>query len=185
MSNLISVDPGLNHAGIAYFEDGVLKCAWTINPKKQTKDAAGWSTIAGLVEEAVCDWGEFHLYQLAYEMPQFIDGWSNKVDVNAVLQVAGAAGAIVQALSQFTESGTSPIAVRPSEWTKGRPKKANHLRMWGRLSVDEIVQLSDTLKIDPNVLYSCIKHGDEADLEHALDAVCIGLKVLDRFERER
>ena len=63
---------------------------------------------------------------IAYEMPQLIGGWQ-KGDQNAILQVAGAAGAIVSRLQVWSDPLEPPVAVRPSEWTKGRPKQANHL----------------------------------------------------------
>ena len=182
MNNLLAIDPGLNHAGVAYFVDDVLQRAWTINPRDQPADASGWVIIAEQIEEAIYP-RSLGLYSIAYEMPQFLPGWQ-KGDQNAILQVAGAAGAIVQMLSRFCVSGVFPIAVRPSEWTKGRPKMVNHLRMWNRLSELEAKNLSGSLGIEPGVLLACIRNKDEADLEHALDAVCIGLKVLDRFERE-
>lgn len=181
---LLSLDPGLLNSGLAVFEDGELWCAWTFQlGNARLKDAAGWtlmaSIIAGTLHEAHLQPG----YTIAYEMPQLIGGWQ-KGDQNAILQVAGAAGATVARLQAWSDPLAEPIAVRPSEWTKSRPKKANHLRMWNRLTLVEQQKLSDSLGIDPDVLYQCIQHGDEAHLEHALDAVCIGLKVLGRFERQ-
>jgi len=181
---LLALDPGLNHAGLAYFEDGFLSSAWTFNPVKQCPDAAGWRNIAELVA------GQLHAdnqpgnCRIVYEMPQFIPGW-RKGDLNAILQVAGAAGTIVARLSPWLDVLGDPIALRPSEWTGGRPKKANHMRMWGRLTMYEQHKLADACQMTMTVLLECMRNGDEAELEHMLDAVCIGLKKLDRFDRQR
>ena len=180
---LLSLDPGLNHAGLASFEDGVLACAWTFNPVTKLKDAAGWGFIAQMIAIELQSCSHPTGCAMAYEMPQFLPGWQ-KGDQNTILQVAGAAGSIVTRLSPWLAPDAAPVAVRPSEWTKGRSKKANHLRMWGRLSFFEQQRLADSFGMALDVLYSCIRNGDEADLEHALDAVCIGLKVLGRFDRQ-
>lgn len=181
---LLALDPGLNHAGLAFFEDGYLVKAWTFNPRNDLKDAAGWLAIAEEIAHALHAYSQPTGCTMVYEMPQLIGGWQ-KGDQNAILQVAGAAGTIVARLMVWSDPLELPIAVRPSEWTKSRPKKANHLRMWGRLTMYEQQKLADSLNIPLAALYACIQHGDEANLEHALDAVCIGLKVLDRFDKQR
>jgi hypothetical protein len=180
---LLALDPGLNHAGLAFFDADMLFYAWTFNPKKQCPDAEGWRNIADLVALKLHAANVPTGCTIAYEMPQFLPGWQ-KGDQNAILQVAGAAGTIVERLHTWSGHLAAPIAVRPSEWTKGRPKKANHLRMWGRLTFYEQQKLADSFGMNLDVLYACIRSGDEAELEHALDAVCIGLKVLGRFDRQ-
>lgn len=180
---LLALDPGLKHAGLAYFEQGILSSVWTFNPVGQLPDAAGWRNIAELVASQLHIDNQPGNCRIVYEMPQFIPGW-RKGDLNAILQVAGAAGTIVARLSPWLAVLEDPIALRPSEWTGSRPKKVNHVRMWGRLTMYEQHKLADACQMPMTVLLACIRNGDEAELEHALDAICVGLKVLGRFDRE-
>ena len=183
MKDLLALDPGLNHAGLALFYGGELHYAWTINPKNTLSDVQGWRAIGDMLATTLHASTLPYPCELAYEMPQLIGGWQ-KGDQNAILQVAGAAGTICERLRPWLIPDSAPIAVRPAEWTKSRPKKANHLRMWGRLTLVEQCRLAESLALSIDTLFACIRYGDEADLEHALDAVCIGLFALGRFDRE-
>lgn len=181
--NLLALDPGLNHAGLALFYGGELHYAWTINPKNTLADVQGWRAIGDAIATELHASTLPYAVELAYEMPQLLAGWK-KGDQNAILQVAGAAGTICERLRPWLVANSAPIPVRPSEWTKSRPKKANHLRMWNRLTLVEQCRLAGSLSLPVDTLLACIHHGDEAELEHALDAVCIGLFALGRFGRE-
>jgi hypothetical protein len=183
MKYLLALDPGLRHSGLASFDmEGILNAAWSFSRASTSnlKDAVGWFLISAYVTGTLESTHHPTSCRLAYEMPQLIDGW-RKGDQNSVLQVAGAAGTTVARMSPWLDLREPMMAVRPSEWTKSRPKKANHLRMWRRLSLFEQERLAHCFEMSANALYDCIRHGDEANIEHALDAVCIGLYALERW----
>lgn len=180
---LLALDPGLRNAGLASFdEDNVLHYAWSFSrgSTDTVSDVEGWFLISAYITGTLTATHHPKNCLFAYEMPQLIGGW-RKGDQNAVLQVAGALGTTIARLEPWLDLRTAFKAVRPAEWTGSRPKKANHLRMWRRLSMYEQERLGQCFGMSSETLYACIQHGDEASVEHALDAVCIGLYALDRW----
>lgn len=132
-----------------------------------------------------------------------IDKRTGVAQANALLDLTGITGAI---LARMTSPGQTSSNVlgghEPKHWGKGRSKEANHLRMWKRLDErerDALVcadmvgagrrrSLMGSLrpKIEtPMLLEKRIRDGDVGMSEHVLDAVCIGLFDLGRFDRRK
>lgn len=171
MSILVSIDPGTRHLGAALWGRGELNQVRSFH-----YDTA--SSLAGWVETAreVQHWVRTTPEKTICETPEIRSGW-RKGDQNALLGLSGVAGAVAALL------GSDEVEeVKPSVWTEQRTKPANHIRALKRLTDREIDQLANSLGHSVELLHELCEYGDLADDEHILDAVCVGLYGLGRWD---
>lgn len=149
---LVSIDPGVHHAGVAYWEDGKLKHAYLLGPVKDR-----WlGMIDGLNRYNT------ETDTVVVEIPQVYPG--SRVRPEDLIQLAASAGALAR-----TFNGLSYIQARPAVWTKQTTtNKAIRLgRAWERLTPHERSYV--------DLPRAVIRQAD------VLDAIALGLWYLKRW----
>jgi len=121
MGCLISIDPGVNHHGVAYFTDGKLKVAWFSLSEEVLEDIA-WHIK-----------GEDTLDQLAIEIPQVYV--PSLFDPNDLINLAVEAGKVIGVLEEDYSVKTTTYL--PKSWKKQVPKDIMNRRTLARLSEKE------------------------------------------------
>jgi len=135
--NLVSIDPGLRHCGVAFFDEGVLVKAFLV--KNEEKHARGPITHLRMAE-AVSKWlrsvgARTGYYTLVVEYPRIYPGSSQqKGDLNDIVELGGVVSALVAWLAVEPENFR---ALYPSEWKGQVPKDVMNERVLKRLSVKE------------------------------------------------
>lgn len=158
-TRLVAIDPGLRECGVAEFLDGELtRCDAIVC--HHGEGPVQWVATA----DALAEWiGDVIVDELAIEYMVTRRGRRDAHDALIQLsQVSGATYSMVRA--------DASSAIKPAEWTKSRPKKVNHRRVRKRLDDDETAALTAGLKRAP-----------KANAKEVLDAVGIGLFVLNRL----
>jgi Holliday junction resolvasome RuvABC endonuclease subunit len=128
MSRLLSIDPGVHHAGVALWVGGELVEA------RRFEDLTGAPrAILILIIQ------EFQYDEVAIEMPRTYGGRSSKGDTDDLLELAYCVGELREGLSA---AGRFPVTrYRPNEWkgqltkeiTQERCKRILHLDELGRI----------------------------------------------------
>lgn len=174
MTALLSVDPGIRGCGCALWNKGVLVFATYVNnPAAKGGGPAECAKMAhAIVAWVRRDFGD--LERVICEWPQTYGGGASRGDTNDLFPVAG----VGAALAALVEENVRFDYVVPHDW-KGsiqKPKKVSDpypivLMCERRLSDVE----KDGIELPGNKRH----HWD------VWDAVGIGLKALDRFEKMR
>jgi len=121
---LLAMDPGLRHAGIAGFENGVLQFAHLVeNPEDSERDARAWMAMATEVMASLPP--DFtNIERFVFEMPQvYITTrvkFGPKVDPDDLMQLVGVNGAVVARVGAWTHK-----KYQPRQW-KPKLKKETH-----------------------------------------------------------
>lgn len=161
VERLVAVDPGLRECGVAVFENGKLVFAKLVTAPHRREGATQWSDMALEVKSEV----DLPVDRMAVEQMEVrktkTSAWKD------IMQLAHVAGGI---FALFALKSTEVISVKPSRWTQGRPKQANHVRIRSRLNRGETRALTEGLEETPS-----------ANHKELLDAVGIGLYVLRRL----
>jgi hypothetical protein len=154
---LISVDPGVRHAGIAIFAAGVLTTAFLV----KEPSAINWASVCEVAYSAVYDAGVTNTKDIegVVEIPQAYRG--SPVPPGTLIDLAAAAGAIRGAI------GGVWTMVYPRVWKKQVPKAIMNTRILERLSPDERSRIS----LPKN----------KARQTDVIDAIGIGLYKLNRL----
>jgi len=132
---LISVDPGVNCAGVAIFEDGELSSAWL-------SEGESWIATAQAVwNDLECNYPLEILggMSLAIEVMQVYRQHLLKGDPNDLIDVSLMAGALVGIAS--CKSCNETTAYRPRQWKGQVPKKVMTKRIEEKLSPDELARV--------------------------------------------
>lgn len=115
MSWIVSIDPGVQHHGIAYWYNGVLRHAW-LQPSHTSLPKSPLVAVSELV----------------IEIPQTYGGRSAKGDTNDLIDLAFAAGFIARRIN-----AASVVKMRPREWKGQVPKKIMIERVRSKLKPEE------------------------------------------------
>lgn len=173
----LSIDPGSLNAGIAVWQDRELVACGTVHTH-DLKCAYAWMKIAdesGKWVRAVC--GAAPPIRIVYERPQIIEKWK-KGNRNTIIDVAGGLGGILHALAG---PHCVLVPVLPSEWTRQKKKHINNPRVLDRLSEAELQAVARARGWSVDLLQEIVRAGDQNTLEHALDAIAVGLYNLERW----
>ena len=152
VERLVAVDPGLRECGVAVFENGKLVFAKLVTAPHRREGATQWSDMALEVKSEV----DLPVDRMAVEQMEV-----RKTKTSAWKDII---------FALFALKSTEVISVKPSRWTQGRPKQANHVRIRSRLNRGETRALTEGLEETPS-----------ANHKELLDAVGIGLYVLRRL----
>lgn len=153
-----SLDPGLNHCGVAVWINEELSSAELVRVKYQvaTERAEKWRLMGHAVGKVIPAGAH-----LIVEVPQVYTRQHSKGDPNDLIDIAGVVGSVVSA-SFAVEVCWSPV---PHDWKGNLPKEVTERRVLNALRPAELA------KIKP-----C-----PASLKHnVLDAIHLGLVYLQR-----
>lgn len=177
--DLLSVDPGLRASGVALFKDNLLVAADYV--RSSSSQPAGPESCAEMAEN-ICLWlskkfvtFEFsHTFNIVVEWPQVYRGTTADKDPNDLLGLAGVTSALVAFSDVLKNEFASKTSFRvthylPKEWKGQMTKEASRYRIQTRLSGEELGSIERKCRENHNTW----------------DAIGIGLKFLDRFERKR
>lgn len=157
---IVAVDPGVNEAGVALFDDGELACAFL------SRGPGGWLETA---KQVVLDvGGRVPLPQVAELVVETMQVYRQRLlsgDPNDLVDVAMGAGAVAGLLSAVWRD-VAVTVYRPAEWKKQVPKRIKNARDVAKLSDEESARVEW-----PRA---------RADKTHVADAVGIGLHHLKR-----
>lgn len=187
MSTLLSIDPGIRGVGAALWEHGYLIAAAYVKNRAATGGGPREAAMMAhsLVEWTLSQWSNASsrtLDELVLEMPQTYGGRSAKGDTNDLLSLAAVDGAIAAVYA-----GAKISSYVPKEW-KGsivKPKKPDgkepyviETRVRDKLKPHELAQVQWPTAVKST--QEAIKHNWDV-----ADAIGVGMKSLNRFERVR
>lgn len=156
---ILAVDPGVNEAGVALFEDGELVAAWLSR-------GAGWhSTASQVLTDVALRVVPDVFEEVVIERPQVYRQRLLKGDPNDLIDVALCAGAVAGKLASWGH-GVVVTTYRPGQWKKQVPKRIKNKRDVAKLSDDE----------NDRILWPTSKE----DKTHVADAIGVGLYHLKR-----
>lgn len=161
---LVSVDPGLRHAGVAAFEKGALVYAALIkNTERKARGPQAWWAMAEEVATTRHAGSPIFLIPDVYvvEVPQVYRFGKSKGDPDDLIQLAGVGGAIGARLQALEAHG-----YYPRQWKGQVPKDVMAARIESYLNAAE---LSAIAKCAPSLRHN------------VLDAIGIGLYHLGRM----
>ncbi len=154
--HLVTVDPGLNHCGVACWHEGILIDARLVRAHYEPGMERGekWRTMASLVaQQSTID------ALLVIEVPQVYTRQHSKGDPNDLIDIAGVVGAITM---QATSVEWSPL---PHDWKGNLPKDITAVRVMNALKPGE---------------HKAIKPCPPSLLHNVYDAIHLGLVYLKR-----
>jgi hypothetical protein len=151
-SVVIAIDPGLRCSGVSIWDDGVLMLACLVSSGLDTeRGPKAWVAMARAVQ-AIYPLGVNHLVIETQQRD------SRAFNPEAMLELAGAAGAIVGA---YENRAKKHFGYKPRKWSRV-PAEIRY----ARLREPNVLSKDEWTKVEP-----CSKH-----LEHnVLDALCLGL----------
>lgn len=183
---LISIDPGLNVAGWAVWflrsswEEAIdapelWKAGHTRNPVDSRGPKAWFAMVTRLKGNIRSETG-LTFGNLNFEFAlEWLEVYKGKTGYSAdVLELAGVVGTLN---GQFPEADFETY--KPRTWTRGRPKKANQPRILRRLSEQEIASAFHPTSTDE--IRGKVENGKQGVLEHAIDAIGVGLYHLEKL----
>ncbi len=160
---LICIDPGLRHCGVALFNvNGELIRAKLIkNTEKKLRGPEAHRQMAQAVARYVERWEGT---QLILEYPRVYPNHSNKraEDPNDLLELAGVDAAIACILRTLYDEPLAAKHYFPSEWKGQVPKAIMTQRILGRLTDEEKFEM-------------------ESQDHNTIDAIGLGLYFLNRL----
>lgn len=193
MNELIAVDPGLRHCGVALFLGGELKAAGLVENPNTGRGPSAWRDMAFAVDGWAgsvwagihSDWKErFTLSDyptvdrssLALEVMQ-VYGGPRKEDPNDLLELNGVQGAISATVDDLDEI----VAYLPRQWKGQVPKDVMCRRITkpGRLTEQEL-ENTGLVRAD-NAIGAKHPNIPTHLLHNVLDAIGIGLYHLNRL----
>lgn len=168
VDNLLSVDPGIRHSGVAYFRDGKLEWAGlVVNTEKTGNGAKACSRMAWAIDLAAQNRPGV-VSALAVEFPRIyatrIRQGTTREDPNDLLALAGVVSALAAVI--YCDDVTS---YAPSDWKGQLDKGAGNARVLARLSDEERTKIVEA----------------GARTHNIIDAIGIGLHHLGRLDRKR
>lgn len=176
MSQLIAIDPGLNCAGAAMFEDGKLRFAASINGSKNTAldtlERVSFISAQILGELAPRIHGDV---ELIVEWPQIYQrgGGKTKGDPNDLIALAAVDAYVCARLVTFPMARSFKVrSVTPAEWKGQTPKPKSKKEAY-------IIEQRAFRRLDDNERFAL----PPAMTWDGWDAVALGLWALGRFER--
>jgi hypothetical protein len=156
---IIAVDPGVNEAGVALFEDGELVAAWLSR-------GCGWhSTSRQVCSDVSGRFSPYALDEIVIEAPQIYKQRLLKGDPNDLVDVALCAGAVAGGLAAWSQEASVQVYF-PAQWKKQVPKRIKNKRDIAKLTDEENGRVE-------------WPRGKE-DKTHVADAIGIGLYQLKR-----
>lgn len=183
MEMLLSIDPGIRGVGAAMFGDGKLLVATYVrNPARE----GGGPRECAVLAHAVVAWAEEHRFRfsgdiglfprvskLVLEHPQTYGGRASKGDSNSLFPLAGVDAALA---ALFFDAETSFYV--PHDWKQGveKPEDTKH---------DYIIEKRVRVRLSEVELTKIEWPRNVRHTWDVTDAIGIGLKALNRFERHR
>ena len=163
----ISIDPGLNECGFAYFDgdNELIDCGLIVNSlgleyrSDRRIQSMAWEVYEGL---------RFFPADRLYIEKMFVR--RNKPAAFENLIVLSTIAGAIAGMNELTSPSRRFRYVLSNDWTDGRNKTQNHPRIRGRLS-----------NVETGVLGFGLKDTPKTNHKEVLDAVGIGLYVANRL----
>ena len=163
--NLVAIDPGVHHCGMAGFEGVTKKLAWAtlVRAPDLPLGVEAWTAMAEEIVTTI----NFGGADVVIEFPRVYQGGKKQGADMDLLELAATVGAIATAVSL---RGAYIRRVIPSDWKGQMDKSTSTARVLERLSPEE---------------KSCIAACPASLLHNVHDAIGIGLWAVGRFEMKR
>jgi hypothetical protein len=190
---LLSVDPGVQWAGVAVFDlptkqllaakrfrgGGFRNNPWAL--VELAREIADWAAIFGTFGAAAMEW------------PQVYAGRQRgRKDPNDLLPLAGLDAAVLGELAGYMAQGADAKLYRPHDWKGSKQANPTARLVIERLTPEERRQVEDFepfLAALEHAEAESIKQGKVVDVDHpahnTTDGIGVGLKYLGRLERQR
>jgi hypothetical protein len=171
MSSLVSIDPGMNHCGVAVWSkgDSVRRLAFAKLIKRPILKRILAERLLDDLECAVSMAKEVAMHmplsmvdEVVIEIPQLYRGRASRGDGNDLIRLS----LVVGALAALMPSRATLVSVKPAEHKGQVPKEVTKMRVHDRLSVAECtrIELPSAVSLQHNVY----------------DGIWIGLHALGR-----
>lgn len=157
---IVSIDPGLNECGVAWWHEGELVDVALIQSPVKDKTEHIDKRITAMADAVASEMKSEEVTLIVVERMEprkrLESAWSTLLDL---AYISGRASA-----------GVQTTFLRPSIWTGGRRKSVNHKRIWSRLS-----------RYEEGVLHAGLGKCPVDNHKELLDAVGIGLYFMERL----
>lgn len=162
IGDLLAIDPGLRHCGVASFRQGRLVGAALVQGAPEGRGWPAWITMTEAIELAVADRIAPGAV-LVLERPQVYAVGMSKGDPDDLLELTGIVGAVA---ARLEAQGAHVTLYKPREWKGQVPKAVHNERVRSHLDPEEL-----------RILDGC---GARSLIHNVTDAVGIGLFHLRR-----